>query len=271
VADDLWPCDFDRNQIAQVISNIVINAQQAMPLGGTVTISAVNVSLKAHEKENLQDGKYVKISIHDEGSGIPHDILPRIFDPFFTTKQKGSGLGLSICYSIMKRHDGWIEAQSVDVEGATFNLYMPASVKASADASLPKTASIHRGTGRILIMDDEEIILMAAGRFVATMGYSVECRREGKETVHYLREEIRAGRSFAAIILDLTIPGGMGGKDVAVEIQKMDLKIPLFVASGYSNDPVMANPNDYGFCESICKPFTIDELSAMFNRHLHNT
>ncbi len=267
--EDLWACNFDKNQISQVIGNIVINAQQAMPAGGTVTVCAANTSLKAGEKGSLQAGAYVKISIHDEGTGIAEHILPRIFDPFFTTKQKGSGLGLSICHSIVRRHDGWIDAQPRQGKGATFHIYLPALSKASPYPAPPKAVSVHRGSGRILIMDDEEVILRSLAKIIGSMGYSVECRREGKETLAILNEEIRAGRPFDAIILDLTVPGGMGGKEVAAEIRKMNLGIPVFVASGYSNDPAVAHPDRYGFTDSICKPFTIDELAAMFNRHVH--
>ena len=268
IQDGLWLCNFDKNQISQVIDNIVINAREAMPMGGAVLISAMNVSLKANEKGTLHAGNYVKISLHDDGIGIPEDMLPKIFDPFFTTKHRGSGLGLSICHSIVKRHDGWIDVESAPGKGATFHLYLPASVEASAMAPSGKPVSIHRGSGRILIMDDEELIRQSVGNILTTLGYSVECRRDGKETLAFLTEEIKAGRSFAAILLDLTIPGGMGGKEVAVEIRKLNSEIPLFVTSGYSNDPVMSSPNDYGFTDSICKPFTINDVAAMLNRHV---
>src|SRR5271157_1405411 len=268
MADDLWLCNFDKNQISQVIDNIVINAQQAMPMGSTVLISAINNILKTNEKGTLKAGNYVKISIKDSGVGIPESILPRIFDPFFTTKHKGSGLGLSICHSIVKKHDGWIDVESAPGKGATFHIYLPASLETSAQLSPQKPVSIHKGSGRILILDDEEIIRQSVGKMLNILGYSVECKRDGKETLAFLTEEIRAGRSFAAILLDLTIPGGMGGRAVALEIQKLNIKIPLFVTSGYSNDPVMSSPNNYGFTDSICKPFTIDEFAAMLNRHL---
>ena len=265
--DDLWSCKFDKNQISQVIDNIVINAQQAMPMGGTVLISAMNTVLKENEKGTLRAGNYVKISIQDSGVGIPENILPRIFDPFFTTKHKGSGLGLSICHSIVTRHDGWIDVESAPGKGATFHIYLPASLETSAQLSPAKPASIHKGSGRILLMDDEEIIRQSVGKILTTLGYSVECTRDGKETLAFLTEEIKAGRSFAAILLDLTIQGGMGGKEVALEIRKLNAAIPLFVTSGYSSDPVMENPDKYGFTDSICKPFTIDDVAAMLNRH----
>jgi PAS domain S-box-containing protein len=268
IPDGLWSCDFDKNQIGQVIDNMIINARAAMPAGGTILISAMNISLKAGEKGALQPENYVKISIHDDGTGIPEEVLPKIFDPFFTTKQKGNGLGLAICHSIVKRHGGWIDVESAPGKGTTFHIYLPASRKTSAMVSPQKQASFHRGSGRILIMDDEEIIRQSVGKILDTLGYSVECTRDGKETLAFLAEEIRAGRSFSAILLDLTVPGGMGGKEVALEIQKMNIKTPCFVTSGYSNDPVMSNPTNYGFTDSICKPFTIDDFAAMLNRYL---
>ena len=158
--------------------------------------------------------------------------------------------------------------ESAPGKGTTFHLYLPASRKTAAHMPPQKTASFHKGSGRILIMDDEEIIRQSVAKTLEILGYSVESRRNGKETLAFLAEEIRAGRSFSAILLDLTVPGGMGGKEVAVEIRNMNITIPLFVTSGYSNDPVMSNPINYGFAGSICKPFTIDDLAAMLNRHL---
>jgi PAS domain S-box-containing protein len=268
IADTLWLCTFDKNQIGQVIDNIVINAQQAMPLGGAILISAMNVSVKAGEKATVKAGDYVKISISDEGIGIPADILPRIFDPFFTTKQKGSGLGLSICHSILQKHNGGIEVESAQGKGTTLHLYLPASSEAPALIRSVNRESLQRGGGRILIMDDEEIIRQSVGKMLDTLGYSVECASDGKGTLEFLSEESRAGRTFVAMLLDLTIPGGMGGKDVAAELRKLNIDIPLFMMSGYSDDPVVAHPEQYGFKDCICKPFSIADLASMLSRHL---
>jgi len=268
IGENLWPCDFDGNQIGQVIDNIIINAQQAMPMGGSVVVSAKNVQAKAGEIGTLPAGSYVKVSILDSGIGIPQEILPRIFDPFFTTKQKGSGLGLSICHSIIMRHNGWIDVESAQGKGATFHIYLPASAVTPAAPPVPKHAPMHRGDGRILIMDDEELIRLSASKLAEVLGYSAVSTRNGKETVALLQEELKAGRSFAAVLLDLTIPGGMGGKEVVAEIRKINAEIPLFVLSGYSTDPVMTDPDKYGFTGSLCKPFTIGEMSELFNRHL---
>lgn len=270
IAEDLWPCNYDKNQISQVIDNVVINAQQAMPGGGTVSVSAQNLRLGVNEIGNLPAGNYVRIAIADTGIGIAGENLQKIFDPFFTTKQKGSGLGLAICHSIVKKHSGWITVESSIGKGTLLSIYLPASREATMQTPSKKQASFHRGSGRILVMDDEAIIQSSMGKILSMLGYSVACRSNGKDALSFLHEEISAGRSFTAIILDLTIPGGMGGKEVAIEIRKMDLKIPVFVASGYSNDPVMADPGKHGFIDCICKPFTIDEISEIFNRHLVN-
>ncbi len=260
-------CNFDKNQIAQVIDNIVINAQQAMPMGGTIEISAMNISLRENELSSLPAGNYVKISIKDNGIGIPKEILPRVFDPFFTTKQKGSGLGLTICYSIIKKHNGCIDVESEQGKGSTFHLFLPASNESPA-ITAPEPFAGHRGSGRILIMDDEEIIREALGKLLKNLGYSVECRKEGKETLDFFIEETKAGRPFAAMFLDLTIAGGMGGREAVAELRTLNARLPVFVSSGYADDPVMANPGNFGFTDSICKPFKMEELAALLNRHL---
>jgi PAS domain S-box-containing protein len=266
IAKDLWPCIIDKSQICQVIENIIINAQQAMPAGGTIEMSARNISIGDKEHPMLQKGNYVRISIKDQGIGISKKMLSRIFDPFFTTKPKGHGLGLATCYSIINRHDGAIDVESVLDEGSTFHIYLLASPQAAILNAA--TGITHKGSGRILIMDDEEIFRMYAAKFLTTLGYSVVCTEEGKETLDLFIEETKAGRPFAAIILDLVIPGGTGGKEIIVEIRKLNKEIPVFVVSGYAEDPVMAGPADYGFTDSLSKPFSMEELSEMLNKNL---
>jgi PAS domain S-box-containing protein len=268
IPENLWLCEFDKNQIEQVIDNLVINAQQAMPEGGTIEISAENITLgeKAHLKPPA--GNYVKLSIKDHGIGMPKEILEKIFDPFFTTKSKGHGLGLSTCYSVVNRHGGCIEVESEPGKGSTFTVHLPASpgMTLTDDTS---AAATHRGTGTILVMDDEEVLREAITGMLGYFGYSVVCARNGREAVDLFSAETRANRKIAAMILDLTVPGGPGGKEAAAEVRKIDRTIPIFVASGYANDPVMADPGKYGFTASIPKPFSILELSDLLNRHLH--
>jgi PAS domain S-box-containing protein len=265
---DLWPCDIDANQIAQVIDNIVINAQHAMPEGGQLSITARNRQIGKSEFPLLKAGKYVEIALRDTGRGIAREILPRIFDPFFTTKQKGSGLGLATAYAIVKRHDGHIDVESNAGAGSTFRIFLPACPAAVCAINPPAPAQPGKAAGRILIMDDEEVIRNIVRIILTDEGYGVTCVREGQEAVRILTEEAAAGRPFSAVILDLTIAGGMGGKQALAEIRKRHATIPVFVASGYASDPIMANPRDHGFTDGLSKPFSITELTGMLRRHL---
>jgi PAS domain S-box-containing protein len=267
LVEGLLMCNIDKNQICQVIDNIVINAQQAMPEGGTVMISAKNVSIAETEHPILSKGNYVKVSFKDSGIGISKKILPRIFDPFFTTKPKGHGLGLATCYSIVNRHCGAIDVESVLDEGTTFHVYLPAS-EAKMVTSKVKTAIYHKGSGKIVVMDDEEVMQETMSDMLETLGYTVECKNDGKTTLEFFISEYDVNHPISAFILDLTIPGGMGGKEVVREIRKLDQKVPVFVASGYADDPIMRNPAEYGFTASIGKPFLKADLAKMLETHL---
>ncbi len=264
IAEDLWTADFDRGQIEQIIDNLVINAQQAMPSGGRITIGAQNVTLKNGDNPLLKPGNYIRISIKDTGIGMPANLLQRIFDPFFTTKHKGNGLGLATCYAIVQKHAGMIDVESVMGKGSTFHVYIPASQNAPGgkEAAMPVA---HLGCGRILIMDDEAFMRDIVSTFLKEMGYSVVEAKDGAEAVKLLTAT--AGAVIDAAIFDLTIPGGMGGKDAIVQVRKTLPDLPVFVSSGYSEDPVMAEPQNYGFTDSLCKPYRKEELSAMLSLH----
>ncbi|MGB7566613.1 MAG: PAS domain S-box protein [Chitinivibrionales bacterium] len=266
LAEDLRPCNIDKDQIGQVIDNIVINAEQAMPGGGDIEISARNFSFGEKEHPQLAKGDYVKVSIKDHGIGIPKDILPRIFDPFYTTKIKGHGLGLATCHSIINRHGGCIEVESEQGRGSTFHVYLPASLEAvvASAAAIVK----HRGSGTIIVMDDEDDVRSAVREVLESLGYAVACKNDGREALDFFISETKAGRTFAAVIFDLTVPGGMGGVEAVREIRKLNKVIPVFVASGYADNSVMRNPAEHGFTASISKPFTIAELSEMLNRNV---
>jgi CheY-like chemotaxis protein len=245
----------------------VINAIQAMPGGGSIEVSADNVALVAGQDVVLPAGRYLRISVTDHGIGIPREYLARVFDPFFTTKQKGHGLGLATCYSIVKRHGGCIQAESEPGKGSTFHIFLPAALSAHIEAPLPPRVR-HRGQGTFLIMDDEEVLREMLGGLLQKSGYDVVCVANGREAVDYYAGLLREGKSVAGMIFDLTIPGAMGGKEAIVEIRKLSETLPVFVASGYADDPVMANPSLYGFTGSIAKPFTASELSLLLNQHL---
>jgi PAS domain S-box-containing protein len=267
IAPDVWRGSVDENQIGQVISNIVINAQQAMPLGGTITISAQNVNLAERAIAGMRAGAYVKLSIADTGAGIPPEHLTRIFDPFYTTKQKGNGLGLATCYSIIQKHDGCIEAESTVGKGSVFHIYLPA-VEGEAAAPVARDAIAHRGSGAMLIMDDEDFIREIAAEMLHRMGYRVLEARDGAEAMRLCEELARTNEPFAGALFDLTIPGGMGGKETVAIVRKRFPDLPVFATSGYSEDPVMARPWQFGFTDSIRKPFRKRELEVMLQKHL---
>jgi PAS domain S-box-containing protein len=264
--EDLLPCNIDKDQIAQVVDNIVINAQQAMPDGGTIEISALNISFKENEHPPLAKGDYVKVSIKDFGVGIPKEILPRIFDPFFTTKSKGHGLGLATCYSIINRHGGCFNVESEPGKGSTFHFFLPASSKTVTEDIA--TFCRHKGSGTIIVMDDEAVLRDTFEHMLESFGYSVVCKNDGKEAVDFYVNQIRAKRRCVAMFFDLTIPGGMGGIAAVREVRKLNTEIPIFVVSGYSDDPVLKNPAKYGFTASISKPFTITEIAEILNKYL---
>ncbi len=267
VGENLRLCDFDENQIAQVIDNIIINAKQAMPLGGRISVTVKNYFLDKHVIPILRSGDYIKISITDTGIGIQQDHLKRIFDPFFTTKQQGNGLGLATCYSIIKKHDGFIEAKSSPGKGSEFVIYLPASEE-GVENDLYSGTMQHTGSGKILIMDDEDFIRDISIGLLKLIGYDGVEAADGVEVLNILAKANENGEPFDGAILDLTIPGGMGGRETLVEIRKLYPDLPVFASSGFSEDPVIAKPHDFGFTGSIRKPYRKDELAEMLNEYL---
>jgi len=263
---DLWLCDFDGNQIGQVIDNMLINATQAMPKGGQVEIIVQNRIIGDGEKPSIKQGKYIEIVIKDYGEGINREVLKSIFDPFFSTKSKGNGLGLATCYSIVQKHDGYIEVDSEIGKGTTFYIYLPASI---GNELLNEQIVIceHQGKGIILLMDDEDFMRDILSKMLKTMGYTVIESVSGEEMLRaseVLREE---GKSIKCAIVDLTVPGGMGGKETCTKFSAMFPDVPVFASSGFSEDPTMARPKDFGFTDSIKKPFRLKELAEMLEKH----
>lgn len=268
IADDLWSANYDKNQIGQVIDNLVINAQQAMPLGGTIVLSARNTSLADSEHPLLKKGDYVRLSVTDTGIGIPKELQKRIFDPFFTTKAKGHGLGLATCYSIINRHGGCIDVFSEPGKGSTFNVYLPAA-REIPSSSRDLHIETHKGSGTFLVMDDEEVMRETVSSMLQTFGYKVVCKSNGQEAIDYVSSAIREKQKISGMLFDLTVPGAMGGKEAIQKIREMGLvHIPAFVASGYADDPIIRNPAEYGFTASICKPFMRSELMEMLEKHM---
>ncbi len=262
IAEDLWHCDCDENQIGQVIDNIVINANQAMPLGGKISVSADNIHfpvLPGSDPEKT--GNFIKISIADQGIGMPKEIVSRIFDPFFSTKQTGHGLGLATVFSIVKKHNGWIDVESEPGKGSTFHVYLPASVHVAA--GITEKSEYHSGRGTVLVMDDEDFMRELFKTCLEGFGYSVLKAENGDAALEIFTKHTS---SIKLCILDLTIPGGMGGKDTAVALKKLNANAMLVAASGYSEDPVMADPHAHGFADKITKPFRKNELAALLTR-----
>lgn len=259
---DLWLVEVDGGQISQVFHNLTINADQAMPQGGIIKIKAENIVVTGKEMLPVRSGKYVKISVEDRGEGIAKEHISKIFDPYFTTKKKGSGLGLAGAYSIIRKHDGLLTVTSEVGTGTCFHIFLPASEKEFAIEKRQDTGMI-MGSGKILIMDDEEIVREVTEYMLQSLGYTVELARDGKEAVKLYKEAMAAGRPFDAVIMDLTIPGGMGGRETIRMLLDVDPDVRAIVSSGYANDPIMSNFEEYGFLGVIPKPFKIQGLSEL--------
>ena len=262
---DLWHVEVDDIQIGQVIQNLVVNADQAMKHGGSVTIGAENIILDTNNEHALSAGNYIRITVKDSGEGIESRYLDRIFDPYFTTKETGHGLGLAICYSIIKKHNGHITVESQYGTGTTFSLYLPAAdqqlleqpAQEQQPESLKKTSPKH---AKLLVMDDEAMIRDIASQMLGFLGYRVELACTGQEAIKKYSLAVEQAEPFAAVIMDLTIPGGMGGKETIEHLLRLDPAIKAIVSSGYANDPIMADFKNYGFTAVLPKPFSVDEL-----------
>ena len=262
--DHLWPVEADPGQISQVFQNLLINAIQAMPTGGTLTVRGENLVVQAGSDLPLAPGKYVKISVEDQGGGMPADYLTKIFAPYFTTKQKGSGLGLATAYSIVKNHQGHIAVASKLGAGTVFQVYLPASVK----KMLPQPEEDQgwcSGKGKILVMDDEAMVRQVLDKMLRHLGYEAEFARDGDEAIALFTQAQKSGEAFAAVILDLTIPGGRGGKETMEQLLKIAPGVKAIVSSGYSEDPIMAESRRYGFSGIIAKPFKVPDLGKVLH------
>ena len=265
IPDDLWVIEADENQINQVITNIVINAVQAMPKGGTINISARNINLKDGEIPPLSQGNYIKISIQDHGIGISKENLQRIFDPYFTTKKEGTGLGLTVSFYIVRNHNGYISVESELGIGTTFHIYLPASSEKRIDKQRNLENPILDGKGKILVLDDDDTIRELIYVMLGSFGYDVTTVADGTEAVEEYKKALESNSPFNVVIMDLTIPGGMGAKETIDILKEIDPRVKAIVSSGYSNDPIVNEYEKYGFKGAVTKPYGIKELCSVIN------
>jgi PAS domain S-box-containing protein len=270
VDEPLWPIFCDPGQIQQMVMNVVMNAKEAMPLGGTIQIEAANVELERFEFPPLKVGKYVRLTIRDFGHGIPEGDLPRIFDPYFSTKergrQKGMGLGLTIAYSIVKRHEGHISVRSDVGKGTEVTVYLPASLTSPGETKRPAESKELSCRGRVLLMDDDEMVRDLVDQMLTYLGYELVAVDDGATAIDRFKEARAKGVPFDLVILDLTVRAGMGGKETITALRQLDASVKAIAISGYCDDPVMSGVAEYGFAEAIPKPFQLDELGEVLHR-----
>ena len=261
---DLRTVEADEGQLGQVIQNIVLNADQAMPLGGMIRVTARNRAAAAVVPRVDLQGDLVEIAVRDQGTGVPAEYLTRIFDPYFTTKEKGSGLGLATAYSIIKNHGGLVRVQSEVGKGTAFFIYLPASGAAVEES---KSAAIPAATrkARILVMDDEEMIRAVAGELLAAIGHDVVVAESGAAALEAYQAARDAGTPFDVVILDLTIRGGMGGIETLRKLAEIDPDVRAVVSSGYSDDAALSDYREQGFRAFLKKPYNIEDLQSTLN------
>ena len=270
IPQDLWQAEADAGQLEQVIQNIVLNADQAMPVGGTVRVAAANMAEGAASLPlGLANGNYVVVTIQDTGVGIPEQYLIKIFEPYFTTKEKGSGLGLATSYSIVRNHGGMIDVKTKSGVGTTFRIYLPAIAGAArVEAAVGPTKSSLSRTARILVMDDEEIIRNMSSELLGALGHDVEVAKHGQEALEKYQEAMAAGKPFDIVILDLTVRGGMGGSEAIQKLLEIDPMAKAIVSSGYSDDATTSNYEKQGFKAFLKKPYDIVTLREVLVKML---
>ena len=284
ISENIWSVEVDEKQIKQVIYSLITNAKQAMPEGGTIKVSCENVMVGAEDHLPLTTGKYIKISITDQGIGIPKENLAKIFEPFFTTKTNQSGFGLANAYFIIQKHGGYIDVESEEAVGTTFDIYLPAVDKViiqavpeksktgktieSTEIIIPSdvTATTQTFKGKILVMDDGADVRDTLGAILNIFGYTVEVVHDGAKAIELYKKAKEDGKPFDGVILDLTIPGGMGGKETIKRLLEIDPNVKAIVSSGYSDDPVMADYKKYGFRGVVPKPYFQEDMINALNK-----
>ena len=275
IPDDLWCADIDRTQVGQALHNIIINAREAMPDGGEIQVYANNEMMMNNGVTQI-NGRYVAVSIKDNGNGIPPEALGLIFDPYFSTKvmgdQRGMGLGLSIANSIIEKHEGKITVDATLDKGALFRVFLPATSINCETTPKKKKAILPAksfGSGKILVMDDEAMIRKLAGNILGKMGFDTIFACNGEEALEAYETAMKADEPFDIVILDLTVKGGMGGKETIRQLRALDPDVKAIVSSGYSNDPGVTHYSEHGFCGVVAKPYRIDEIRQQIEEILN--
>lgn len=265
---NLWKVEVDQGQIGQVIDNLIINAKQAIPANGTIWISCENEEVNEQNPLLLPNGNYVKITFKDDGTGIPKENLNKIFDPYFTTKKNGNGLGLASCFSIIKSHNGHITVDSEIGIGTTFTIYLPA-LEPKFETSEPTLKKLKPNRRNILVMDDDEAILEVAEGVLNHLGFNPLITRNGEETIEIYKESMKFNSPIDLVIMDLTIHGGLGAEETIQKLKAIDPNIKAIISSGYQDKPALLKPEEFGFCGSINKPFTVQELNDALHKALN--
>lgn len=264
-AEETWLAYADLAQLAQAIQNLALNAIQAMPNGGALRVGLVNAELHAGNEYALKAGRYLKLTMADTGEGIAPEIVPKVFDPNFTTRKFASGFGLTTADSIIRNHEGALVIASTKARGTTVTAWIPAAPEARPTTPpsprLQPIGSSRAGIARILLMDDEESIRLIGSAFLKRRGYEVVAVSDGESAVRSFMAAKNAGNPFDLVILDLTVPGGMGGLEAIEAIRASDSRVRAIVSSGYSSDPVMAEYQKYGFDGCVPKPYELDQLT----------
>ncbi|MEM8549130.1 MAG: ATP-binding protein, partial [Pseudomonadota bacterium] len=267
VDDALWNAEVDASQFKQMISSLVLNGLQAMPEGGQLTVTAANVRAQDPVGPVAGPGDYLRFDVADSGTGIPLEIQDNVLDPYFSTRTGSTGLGLTSAFAIATRHGGWLEFMSVEGEGSTFSVWLPALRDAvTSPAALP--VFMRRGSERVLVMDDNESVQMMYAAALHKLGYNADIVADGQTAIAHYAKRMGSETAYDLVVLDLTVPGGMGGKDTMAALQRLDPEVLAIVASGYSADPVMAEYQAHGFAASLRKPFSLDEMSVALRRVL---
>ena len=271
VAEDLWAVEADEGQVEQVVHNIVLNAKQAMPRGGQVHVSCSNARLGPTLESPGAPRQFVRISVKDQGVGIPAEHLERIFDPYFTTKPSGTGLGLAVSHAVIKNHGGLLQAESTIGSGTTFHILLPRSVKRVAPVASAPTVAIPHGKGRVLVMDDDRSIATVTASMLRTLGYTPDMVSDGEMAVERYLQAMDAGDAYAAVVMDLTVPGGMGGAEALAQLREFDPRVCAIVMSGYADTGLLAEYQTVGFAGRLAKPFSLRDLAVTLHDLLADT